>query len=128
MRNNNYSKKLIRIIYFLTLRPHVVKLCRLTYKIYLTDTRQTKTSLNRYPYSLNRSPYRPTHFLNIDELLIKSNYPELNENTFFLALASLFHQRSINVDKMGHLIWVTIQIYFLPYCITFYECSLKLSI
>ena len=33
----------------LTLCLHVMKLCRLTQKIHLTDARQTKTSKNRYP-------------------------------------------------------------------------------
>ena len=47
---------------YLTLCPHVMKLCRLTQKMYLTDARWTKTSPNRSPSPL-------TNFLNIDRVI-----------------------------------------------------------
>ena len=73
MRNKKYSKKLIKSLYDLMLSPNVMKLCRLTYKKYQTDTRWTKTSLNRSPYCLTWSLYFLTHFLNIFGLLMKFN-------------------------------------------------------
>ena len=66
MINKKYSKESMRILYSLTLRLHVMKLCRLTYKIYSTNAIQTKIFLNRSPYWLTR-------FICIDGLSMKSN-------------------------------------------------------
>ena len=55
MRNKKYSKKWMRSIYSLKLCPHVMKICTVTYKIYLTGEIRAKTYLKRYPYRL-------THF------------------------------------------------------------------
>ena len=61
-----FSKKLMIILDSFTLHTHFMKLYRLTWKIYSTEARWTKTSLNM-------SPYRLTYFFNIDGLLMKSN-------------------------------------------------------
>ena len=50
------------------------------------NTRWTKTSVNSSPYRMTRSPYHLTYFINIDGLLIESNYTVPQENTFFVAL------------------------------------------
>ena len=47
-----------------------------------SDARRTKTSLNR-------SPYRLIHFINIDGSLTKSKYPGIQRIYFPVALASL---------------------------------------
>ena len=78
MMDKKYSNKLTIILYS---HYHFMKLCGLTWEIYLTDARQNKKSLNR-------SPYKLINFINIEGLLIKSNYPEIQENKFFVALAS----------------------------------------
>ena len=65
---------------YLTLRPYDMKLCRLTYKTYLIEVRQTKKSLNRslshitsypsyrrtYDHTHNKNDFNTTIFLRHD--------------------------------------------------------------
>ena len=78
------------------LHPHVIKLCRLTHKIYSTDARWNKKSLNRYPYQTTQSPYWMTHFLNIDGLIPQKAILNFILNTLVLyekdSESSLYHQ------------------------------------
>ena len=96
MINNKYSKKWVRSIYSLALHPHVMKLCRLTQKIYSMDARWTKTSMNRSSYRLIRSLYFLTHFINIDGSLMKSNstatMPVLKIMSLASSISSMTHQ------------------------------------
>ena len=90
----------MRSIYSLKLCPHVIKICRLTQKIHLTDTRWTKTSLIWSPGWLTWSLYWMTHFINIDGFLMKSNQPSPQENALFLALAGVISSAN---HQMGRL-------------------------
>ena len=44
---------------YLTLCPHVMKLCGLTQKIYSMDARRTKISLNSSPSQITPPPFYP---------------------------------------------------------------------